>query len=168
MPWARTNPVIQHDVRGVCACAYPNHKKGCPNFGKRPSCPPNAPLIELILDLDKPLWVVWNAFDFDAHTTKMREAHPEWSQRQIECCLYWQGTARKQLRQEARRFRQEWGNHWLILSVPEAHGVNVTETMRREGIELEWPPVTVAYQVALAGCPHPQLSEEWHERISSI
>jgi len=35
--------------------------------------------------------------------------------------------------------------------VPEAMGVNVTETMKRVGIELEWPPVNVAYQIALAG-----------------
>ena len=38
-----------------------------------------------------------------------------------------------------------------MVTCPEAAGVNVTATMASIDIDLEWPPVTVAYQVALAG-----------------
>ena len=38
-----------------------------------------------------------------------------------------------------------------IVRNPEAQGVSVTDTMVQVGIYLEWPPKTVAYQVALAG-----------------
>jgi hypothetical protein len=33
-------------------------------------------------------------------------------------------------------------------------GVNVTETLRLEGIVLEWPPVRIARQVALIAYPN--------------
>lgn len=32
-----------------------------------------------------------------------------------------------------------------------AMGVNVTETIEKIGIKLEWPPVDTTYQIALAG-----------------
>ena len=80
----------------------------------------------------------------------MRAKHPDWSERQLACCLYWQGTARKQLRELTDKFI-EIHPECIIIPVPEAMGVNVTATMKSIGHELEWPPRTVAYQVALAG-----------------
>ncbi len=47
--------------------------------------------------------------------------------------------------------RRPFGEMYIITVVPEAMGVNVTETMKRVGIELEWPPVNVAYQIAMGG-----------------
>ena len=29
--------------RSMCIRPYKNHKNGCPNFGKLPTCPPNIP-----------------------------------------------------------------------------------------------------------------------------
>lgn len=40
-----------------------------------------------------------------------------------------------------------------VVLTPEAHGVNLTETMRSAGIVLEWPPDRLAYQIVLAGTP---------------
>lgn len=142
--------IVDHSMRGKCKDAYQNHPKGCPNFNKRHDCPPKVPLIGKMFDLDKPVYVIWNVFDFGGHTERMRGKHPEWSERQVECCLYWQGTARKQLKSEIESFTRENGEH-LILTTPEACGVNITETMKRIGVDLEWPPVTVSYQVVLAG-----------------
>ncbi len=80
----------------------------------------------------------------------MRAKHPKWSKRQVECCLYWQGTARKTLREKINAF--VWKHpHYSIISCPEGAGVNVTETMKRAGIELEWPPVNYTYQIVIAG-----------------
>ncbi|MCK5616294.1 hypothetical protein KAR91_81280 [Candidatus Pacearchaeota archaeon] len=150
--------VIDQSMRGLCKKAYPNHKKGCPNYNKRHDCPPKVPLISKVLDLTKPIYAIWNVYDFKAHTDKMTLLHTnqpgkkDWSIRQIECCLYWQGTARKHLRAEIGSFIKEKGEH-LILTTPEACGVNITETMKNIGIILEWPPKTVTHQVALAGTP---------------
>jgi hypothetical protein len=82
----------------------------------------------------------------------MREKHPDWSERQLRCCLYWQGTARAALRRKIEAFLA--GQPGLLaITCPEACGVDVTATMSSLGIELEWPPVSVAYRVALVGTP---------------
>lgn len=144
--------VIDQKMRGKCKSPYPNHPKGCPNYNKRGDCPPKVPLIWAVMDLEKPVFAIWNVYDFKQHTDKMRGKHPEWSDRQVECCLYWQGTARKQLKAEISVFLREQGNH-TVLTTPEACGVNITETMKNIGVILEWPPKTVTHQVALAGTP---------------
>ena len=73
------------------------------------------------------------------------------SKRQLECCLYWQGTARKRLKERINEFIFLADERYVVNTVPEAMGVNVTETMKRVGIELEWPPVNLVYQIAMAG-----------------
>lgn len=46
-----------------------------------------------------------------------------------------------------------WKEHreLSVSSCPEAMGVNLTETMRGIGIELEWPPRQIARQIVVAG-----------------
>ena len=75
--------------------------------------------------------------------------------RQLECCLYWQGTARKQLRQEITEFRKHHPafKAYKVVERPEAMGLNVTATMASIGHELEWPPHHWVYKVAFAGWP---------------
>ena len=149
MPFAQLpSTVLDATVRGICRRPYPNHPKGCPNFGKRAACPPEAPKFADRFDVSE-VWAIWNVFDFGAHCSRMRDRHPEWSQRQVECCLYWQGTARKQLEGEIEWF--VWLHPGLTVTrCPEAMGVNITGTLRQLDIELEWPPQTRALQVALA------------------
>lgn len=155
MGWAQVVPVYQPDVRELCTRRYAGHPHGCPNHGKRPSCPPAAPRIHERLDLARPVFIVWNRFDLGAHVERMRARHPDWSRRQLVCCLYWQQGARKKLQAEIVAFLVDnpGTRCRVIVSCPEACGVNVTETMKAVGIELEWPPKRYAYQVALVGCP---------------
>ena len=141
-------PVVDHSVRGLCVRPYPGHKKGCPNFGKRGSCPPSARFVEDVIDLSKPVFAVYNVFDLGAHVAKMKLKHPGWSVRQLRNCLYWQGGARKRLRELVRESVRD---DTVVLFCPEACGVDVTETMRNAGVVLEWPPVNLTYQVALVG-----------------
>lgn len=141
--------IINQSVRGLCRKPYPLHPKGCPNFNKRKTCPPFAPIFHIHYKLDQ-IWAIWNVFDFGGYINRMRIAHPDWSERQLACCLYWQGTARKALEAEIKSFQSLYP-FMHVTRVPEAMGVNVTETMRGIGVELEWPPKTVAIQVALAG-----------------
>jgi hypothetical protein len=150
MPFEQTIPVFDSGIRALCAKPYPGHKKGCPNLGKKAGCPPSIGVLHDVYDVGSPLFVIWNVFDFGAHVAKMLDRHPQWSQRQLACCLYWQGTARKQLRAELEAF--ERAHPGLVVNTcPEAMGMNVTATMASLGVQLEWPPETVAIQVALAG-----------------
>lgn len=146
-------PVIDYSVRDLCIKPYHNHKKGCPNWNKKKGCPPTAEKIEDVIDLTQTVFCIYNKFNLGKHTNKMEEKHPKWSEYQLRCCLYWQGKARKELKEKIELFRQYFDSKYIVLTCPEAHGVNVTATMKQLGINLEWPPVRYSYQIALAGCP---------------
>jgi len=144
--------VIDLSVRGLCVKPYPNHPKGCPNFHVKSGCPPTCKKISETIDLSKPVYVIFNIFDFASHIAKMKEKHPSWTDRQLRCCLCWQPKARKQLRAEIREFLRKHRDY-IIISTPEAQGVNIAASMASIGHILEWPPETKTYQVALAGIP---------------
>jgi len=154
MPFVVVKPVIDYSVRSLCFKPYPGHKKGCPNYNKCTRCPPQSKLIKDIFNLDEPVYLIYNKFSLWEHVDRMRTQNPSWSDRQLYCCLYWQGKARKQLREQIRVFKKSIGStvdDYIVLDTPEATGVNVTDTMLSIDIKLEWPPRNFAYQVALAG-----------------
>ncbi len=97
MAFAEAPLKVNYNVRSLCVRPYPGHPKGCPNFGKRETCPPGAPLIEKIIDPGGRTFLIWNIFDLASHVARLKGRHPNWSIRQLECCLYWQSRARKQL-----------------------------------------------------------------------
>ncbi len=148
----KVNPVMMSSVHGnLCIREYYNHKHGCPNFAKKTGCPPNIERFDKARDLDRPVFAIYTAFPFGNHVRRMKKLHPEWSDRQAECCLYWQGKARKRLKEEIEEFIKAFKEeHFVINSVPEAWGVDVTKTMANAGVFLEWPPKCFSYQVALA------------------
>lgn len=158
MPYATVVPVIDPSVRALCKRPYPLHPRGCPNFGKD-RCPPKVRLYGDVYDLARPCYAIWSAFDLGAHVERMRVAHPRWSDRQLRNCLYWQGTARKLLRKEISGFCWKKPGY-DVTECPEAMGVNVTETMRRAGIVLEWPPIQMVVHVALAATFKGSVGEE--------
>ncbi len=170
----QVQPVIDYTVRKLCCSPYPRHDKGrnigCPNFNHKEGCPPKAPLFDKVFNLNEPVYAILNKFDLDAHVQKMKAGHPNWSDAQLRSCLLWQGRARKQLAKQVSEFilthpqydvsmsyyrgiEKELGPLYgkIITASPEAMGVNVTKTLADAGIILEWPPIKVAYQVALAG-----------------
>jgi hypothetical protein len=152
MPSIPVIPVFDKSVRGLCARAYEGHSKGCPNFGCKERCPPKAPLLDEVFDMNGPFFAIYSVFALGQHVDVMRAVHPDWSYRRLSCVLYWQGTARKKLRAEIEAFRKAHATlKWLIETTPEAFGCDVFETMRLVGIELPWPPREFAYHVALAG-----------------
>lgn len=148
-------PVLNGHMRSLCYKPYPGHPKGCPNFGKRDICPPKAPLFELQYDMNKRFLAIVIHFDLGQHMQRMKEKHPRWSDRQCACCLYWQGTVRKQLREEIayninRRAIFD-GYPMTATDCPEAMGVDVTATMKQAGIILEWPPKKIVRKIAFLG-----------------
>jgi predicted metal-binding protein len=145
-------PLYMPEVRGLCVKPYPLHPKGCPNFGKKQGCPPSASRLPDVFRLDGRCYAIINGFNLGMHVARMREKHPQWSQRQLECCLYWQGAARSQLEDQIAAFTFEHPEY-RVERCPEAMGLNVAETLRSAGLDMEWPPVNVAMQVAFAGLP---------------
>jgi len=137
-------------VRGLCLRPYPGHPRGCPNFKLKAGCPPYAPLLDAVLCGASPVWAIINEFDLAAHVARLRARHPGWSDRQLRCCLYWQGTARRQLEAAIAAFKAAHPE-CVVARCPEALGVDVTATLRAAGVDLEWPPVRIVRQVALAG-----------------
>jgi len=154
MPSVLVVPVVDERVCGLCCKPYEGHPRGCPNFGKASRCPPAAPHLYQVFDKAGPFYAIYSAFPLGEHVARMRSAHPDWSDRQLRCVLYWQGTARKRLRSEVAAFRAEHPEReWLVEETPEAMGLQVFDTMAKAGVPLPWPPVDLAYHVALAGPP---------------
>jgi len=142
-------PVIDSRVRAYCKLPYPGHPRGCPNFGRRAICPPQAPRFEKLIDLSLPIYCIYHRFDLGGHVLKLRTNHPDWSERKLHCCLYWQGTARKQLKSKCDLFLQDHPEY-IIFTCPEGNGVDIDATVRQISIELQWPARDYAYKIALA------------------
>jgi len=140
---------IDEKFQEMCKTPYWGHPRGCPNYGKRKTCPPQQKMFFDVFDKD--FYLIYTKFDLRSHIEKMKQRHPKWTNRQLKCCLYWQGTARKNLKNEIKRFKQIFPNHFVTIC-PEAMGVNVTDLMKKNaGIDLQWPIETVTYQVAIGG-----------------
>jgi hypothetical protein len=153
-------PVIDSTVRAMCVQPYPLHPKGCPNVGKCDRCPPEAPMFYDYFDVKQSVYAIVNEFDLGAHVERMQAKHPGWSDRQLYCVLYWQNTARKQLKEKiATVLAEQKFVGYEATWCPEGMGVNVTETMQQVGIELEWPPKQIARQVAFIGFPQTEANK---------
>ncbi|MDD3102408.1 MAG: hypothetical protein PHE59_04670 [Patescibacteria group bacterium] len=134
----------------MCCCSYYKHPHGCPNFGKKSDCPPNLPLITKVFDFGQKIYLIYTEFDLAAHAERMLKMHPDWSEHQIYCVLYWQSKARVFQRKEEGMAIKQHGLEYICRS-PEAHGVNITELMKTQGIVLEWPPRKITRLVSLGG-----------------
>ena len=133
-----------------CQIPYPNHLKGCPNYGRK-GCPPNTPFITEVLDLRQPIYIAFSEFDLDYHVKIMRIKHPLWSERHLRNVLYWQNTSRKQMRQRARIARFVTGAD-IIIDCPEGMGVNVYVTCLKSGMPLQRiRNLTLCRHIALIG-----------------
>ncbi|MEW6524077.1 MAG: hypothetical protein AB1445_11030 [Bacillota bacterium] len=143
---------MDYRVRALCLRPYPGHPQGCPNYGRRLTCPPGVGLFDRVFDLSQPVFAVVGQFDLESHMVRMCQKHPHWTERQLRNCRYWQGTARKALRLQLASFLATHPGY-SAATAPEAMGVEVTATLRRAGVELEWPVRRVARQVALCAIP---------------
>ena len=143
---------IDMRAREWCKLSYPNHRHGCPNYGMKKTCPPQAPLVNKHFDLGKRHWLGIVDFDLEAHVERMREKHPDWTDRQLRCVLYWQGAVNKRLRELTVRFHKQ--NKGTIYTMcPEAMGMHVLKTMRRQGYDIRKNPTEMVYKVSLIGYP---------------
>lgn len=142
--------IITPRTRDWCTLKYPGHPKGCPMYGKRPECPPDAPLVEDWINLSKPHWFVISEFDIKDHMRKMKNKHPNWTERQCRNPYYWQGSVRSKLRKECQLFCSNYEGTVSTL-LPEAMGVYVFGSARKIGIEIRRIPMEIIYKIALIG-----------------
>lgn len=143
--------IITDQTANWCQLPYPNHPKGCPNFG-RIGCPPTTKPIVEVVDLIFPVYFVYSEFNLEAHRVKMKKAHNNWSTKQLNNVLYWQGTSRKQLKERVKIVQKEKQTN-LVLYCPEAHGVNVYATAFKNGLQLERirSGLQICHHIALLG-----------------
>ncbi|MBI5148232.1 hypothetical protein HZA33_00980 [Candidatus Pacearchaeota archaeon] len=138
------------EIQAFCTYSYPDHPKGCPNYGKKECCPPNQQLIDKVLDYSREAYVIYTEFNIEEHATRMKEKHPNWTEKQIYSSQYWQSKATKMHKEEEERAKQEYGLT-KILSCPEANGVNVDALMKKIKAKLEWPPRNLVRLVSIGG-----------------
>lgn len=152
--------LTSEDRNALCLRPYPGHRAGCPNYRRKHGCPPTAPPLDQLIVAPGPgqpfrMHIVVQPFDLGGFARMMKDTHQGWSWAQCRNSRYWQATVMKALRKAAYDAAKGPNGRYLlrVVEVPEAHGVNVTETCRRVGVELEWPPVYVVRKVMLLGFP---------------
>jgi len=144
--------VIDVRARQWCRMPYPDHPNGCPNYGQRPTCPPEAPLLMDWIDLAQNHWLAVVGFDLRQQVNVMRAKHPTWTVRQARCLLYWQPSVNRHLRLLAQdACRMHPGT--VATLCPEAMGVQVIRSARRAGVPIKPRPTEAVYKVALLGYP---------------
>lgn len=144
-------PDVDLKVRRLCTKPYKGHKRGCPNWNQRATCPPKAPPITKVWDLDDPCYAVVVPFNLLLHRLQMRLKHPGWTEGRLMNSRYWQGSVRKVLKVGIRRLLEEHP-HLLVLECPEACGVLVTSTVAAMAT-VEWPPKGWDHHIAIGGRP---------------
>lgn len=141
---------INYKAREWCKLPYPNHPRGCPNYGKHKECPPQAPKLFLAEVKEKKLFLIYEMFNMAEHEQTMLSRHPWWTTRQARNLLYWQGKVRKRLKQACLEFLGLFENSF-IMTCPEARGVNVITTAQLTGLPVTVKAYPTVYKIALAG-----------------
>ena len=142
--------VLDIRAREWCLLPYPDHAKGCPNYNKKQGCPPQSPFVGDYFDLNRDSYFVIVQFDLESHINKMKMKHPNWSDRQARCVLYWQGGVNKRLRERCQFYTsQRLGLTYNIC--PEAMGVNVIKTCKAIGLPIKPRPTDTVFKVGMLG-----------------
>ncbi len=166
---SKTTIIFTKKTRIWCRLPYPNHPKGCPNFNKNPLCPPKAEFLENVLNDFDTFYLVYAIFDLRKQRNRMLSLHPNWSERQANCLLYWQGSVKKRLKEYIKKiilknkgkkiyilssgsgFRDITFNQSKIYSM-EAAGIDVFNTLKNNHIEFDLKPKNKVLLVTLIYC----------------
>ncbi|MBU7045018.1 MAG: hypothetical protein HXS54_01165 [Theionarchaea archaeon] len=141
---------LNPETRSWCKIPYPGYPGGWPNFGKKPECPPQAPLLKQFLDLEKPHFLAIHCFDLGAFSERMLKDHPGFSEKQARNPRFWQKHVYSMLKLEIGSKLQ--GDQIYTL-VPEAMGVNVFDTLKDWEIPIMQNPDQIVFKVAVVGTP---------------
>jgi len=148
------NLVLNPRAREWCKLPYPNHPRGCPNYGKKDTCPPKVPFLQDVFDLTKPHWFIYTTFDLESHKKKMKSRHPDWTELQCRCVLYWQSRVNKSLKEKAIEFVKT-KRGVAHTSCPEAMGVDVIKSLKNQGLPISnsFSDLKTVYKAIFVGYP---------------
>ncbi len=133
--------MLDQPPAALCALPYPGHPKGCPNLGKAARCPPNAPMYKG----SETVRIAAIQYNLAARAEELKEDNPHFTNRQSRCCLYWQGTVRKALREHIREHYDQ-KHQWEGTS--EARGANVFAMMEAAGYPMDRKVENYVWKVA--------------------
>lgn len=136
---------IDYNVRDYCTNPYPGHPEGCPHFGKRKECPPQAPLIEDFIDLSKPHYFIIVKYDCGHNSLEI----PEKKEKTPDV---WEEHMNPVLCEYIQEFQKTCPGTVFTLH-PSAVGVDVFKTARKMGISLKSNPEKTLCKIALIGYP---------------
>ena len=136
--------------RSMCIRPYKNHKNGCPNYGRLPTCPPNIPcMYDQIFDISD-VYAITTRFNLEEYFAKRRSNRPDLPEGQIRNIRVWQPIAIKENDYAIRDFYQEnpIKRDYVSTRLLECMGVDVIKTMKEVGITIKFPVEDYAYRVA--------------------
>ena len=136
--------------RSMCIRPYKNHKDGCPNFGKLPTCPPNIPcMYDQVFDTSD-VYAIVTKFNLYKHYEKMRVNNPGLAEGQVRNKMYWQPTDIKNNDIAIAEYYNENKNmeDYISTRLLECMGVDVIGTMRDVGLNLTFDDREFTYRIA--------------------
>ena len=134
----------------MCIRPYKNHKNGCPNFGKLPTCPPNIPcMYDQIFDTTD-VYAIVTKLNLKSYFDKRRERRPDLAEGQIRNIRVWQPTALKENDYAISEFYRENSGKkdYISTRLLECMGVDVINTMKEVGLEIKFPVEDYAFRIA--------------------
>ena len=136
--------------RSMCITPYKNHKNGCPNYGKLPTCPPNIPcMYDQIFDISD-VYAVVTKFYLEEYFNQRRKKRPDLPEGQIRNIRNWQPIALKENDYAISEFYKENENlsEYVSTRLLECMGVDVVNTMKEVGVYIKFPVEEIAYRVS--------------------
>lgn len=149
--------------RSMCIRPYKNHKYGCPNFGKLPTCPPNIPcMYDQIFDTSD-VYAVVTKFYLEEYFDKRRKKRPDLAEGQIRNIRVWQPIAIKENDYAISEFYQENidKQDYVATRLLECMGVDVINTMKEVGVEIKFPVEDYAYRVSFVAKAYYDVLEKY-------
>jgi len=138
-------PLMLECRRHECKKAYPGYKRGCPNYGKRPDCPPLAPHFADLYHGQ--VRIVACVFDFAQYFRWRQSLRSTWTAKALRNPRHWQGHLRSAMNKHLKTMTLKDDEEFILN--PEAQGIDVTATCAAAGLQLEWPPINNVCRVAM-------------------
>lgn len=160
--------------RSMCIRPYKNHKYGCPNFGKLPTCPPNIPcMYDQVFDISD-VYAVVTKFYLEEWVAKRREKRPDLPDGQLRNILVWQPITKKENDYAVSEFYKENPDKvdYISTRLLECMGVHVVDTMKEVGINIKFPPGDIVYRISFVAKLYQEALEKYgfeiHEETSKM
>ncbi len=153
--------------RSMCIKPYKNHKYGCPNFVKLPTCPPNIPcMYDQIFDISD-VYAVVTKFYLEEYFNKRREKRPDLAPGQIRNIRIWQPIDIKENDYAISEFYKENPNksNYVSTRLLECMGVDVINTMKEVGVEIRFPVTEYAYRIAFVAKVYEEMLDKYGFKI---